>query len=81
MNSIKNITVIGTGNVALELCKLFLLNNFTVDAILGRKPFSDASLSSDLFTSNYKNIPSNSKVMGYPAKNIRNFLKESKLND
>ena len=28
-----------------------------------------------------KNIPSNSKVMGYPAKNIRNFLKESKLND
>ncbi len=28
-----------------------------------------------------KNIPSNNKVMGYPAKNIRNFLKESKLND
>ncbi len=28
-----------------------------------------------------KNIPSNIKVMGYPAKNIRNFLKESKLND
>ena len=62
MNSIKNITVIGTGNVALELCKLFLLNNFTIDAILGRKPFSDASLSSDLFTSNYKNIPSNSDM-------------------
>ena len=28
-----------------------------------------------------KDIPSNTKVMGYPAKNIRNFLKESKLND
>ena len=25
-----------------------------------------------------KNIPDNSKVMGYPAKNIRNFLKENK---
>ena len=28
-----------------------------------------------------KNIPSNTKVMGYPAKSIRNFLKDSKLND
>tara|TARA_Y100001970_G_scaffold232218_1_gene288978 strand:- start:14260 stop:15240 length:981 start_codon:yes stop_codon:yes gene_type:complete len=28
-----------------------------------------------------RNIPSNSKVMGYPAKNIRNFIKENKLND
>ena len=28
-----------------------------------------------------KNISSNTKVMGYPAKNIRNFLKESKIND
>jgi len=28
-----------------------------------------------------KNISSNTKVMGYPAKNIRNFLKENKLND
>ena len=25
-----------------------------------------------------KNIPDNSKVMGYPAKDIRNFLKENK---
>ena len=25
-----------------------------------------------------KNIPDNSKIMGYPAKNIRNFLKENK---
>ena len=25
-----------------------------------------------------KDIPSNAKVMGYPAKNIRNFLKENK---
>ena len=25
-----------------------------------------------------KNIPDNSKVMGYPAKNIRNFLKDNK---
>ncbi len=25
-----------------------------------------------------KNIPSNTKVMGYPAKNIRNFIKENK---
>ena len=28
-----------------------------------------------------KNIPSNTKVMGYPAKNIRNFLKDNKIND
>ena len=28
-----------------------------------------------------KNIPSNTKVMGYPAQNIRNFLKENKIND
>ena len=28
-----------------------------------------------------KNIPSNTKVMGYPAKNIRNFLKDNKFND
>ena len=28
-----------------------------------------------------KNISSNSKVMGYPARNIRNFLKENKSND
>ena len=27
-----------------------------------------------------KNIPSNTKVMGYPAKNIRNFLKDNKFN-
>jgi len=25
-----------------------------------------------------KNIPNNSKVMGYPAKDIRNFLKDNK---
>ncbi len=28
-----------------------------------------------------KNIPSNTKVMGYPARNIRNFLKDNKIND
>ena len=28
-----------------------------------------------------KNVPDNSKVMGYPAKNIRSFLKDNKLND
>ena len=28
-----------------------------------------------------KNIPSNTKVMGYPAQNIRKFLKDIKLND
>ena len=28
-----------------------------------------------------KNIPSNTNVMGYPAKNIRNFLKENKFYD
>ena len=28
-----------------------------------------------------KDIPSNTKVMGYPAKNIRVFLKENKKND
>ena len=33
------------------------------------------------FLSLIKNIQSNTKVMGYPAKNIRNFLKESKLSD
>ena len=28
-----------------------------------------------------KNIPSNTKVMGYPAKNIRNFLRDNKTDD
>ena len=28
-----------------------------------------------------KNIPSNTKVMGYPARNIRNFLRNNKTND
>ena len=28
-----------------------------------------------------KNIPSNTKVMGYPATNIRNFIRENKKND
>ena len=28
-----------------------------------------------------KNIPSNTKVMGYPARNIRNFLRDNKIND
>ena len=28
-----------------------------------------------------KNIPSNTKVMGYPATNIRNFIKENKFNE
>ena len=28
-----------------------------------------------------KNIPSNTKVMGYPARNIRNFLKDNKFNE
>ena len=28
-----------------------------------------------------KNIPSNTKVMGYPAKNIRNFLRDNKIDD
>ncbi len=28
-----------------------------------------------------KSIPSNTKVMGYPARNIRNFIKEQKKND
>ena len=27
------------------------------------------------------NIPSNTKVMGYPAKNIRKFLREQKINE
>ncbi len=27
------------------------------------------------------NIPSNNKVMGYPARNIRNFLRDNKIND
>ena len=28
-----------------------------------------------------KNIPSNTKVMGYPARNIRNFLKDNRFDD
>ena len=28
-----------------------------------------------------KNIPPNTKVMGYPARNIREFLKENKKNE
>ena len=28
-----------------------------------------------------KNLPDNSRVMGYPAKDIRKFIKENKSND
>ena len=44
MKTINNITVIGTGNVALQFSKLFLKNKFKIDGIYGRSNFSDSQI-------------------------------------
>ena len=50
---------------------------------LSDKPISPLKVSESVkpISFNSKNIPSNTNVMGYPAKNIRNFLKENKFYD
>ena len=62
MNSINNISIIGTGNVALELCKLFLKNNYIIDGIYGRNPISDSLINNEFYFENYENIPSKSDL-------------------
>ena len=62
MKNIKNITVIGTGNVASQLSKLFLKNKFKIDSIYGRSNFSDSQIDKDLFTDKIGNISKNSDL-------------------
>ena len=62
MKNIKNITVIGTGNVASQLSKLFLKNKFKIDSIYGRSNFSDSQIDKNLFTDKISNIP---KIVTY----------------
>ena len=62
MNSINNISIIGTGNVALELCKLFFKNNYIIDGIYGRNRISDTLINNELYIENYENIPSKSDL-------------------
>ena len=62
MKTIKNITLLGTGNVALQFSKLFLKNNFKIDCIYGRSNFSDSQLDNHLFTDKISAISKNSDL-------------------
>lgn len=62
MKTIKNITVIGTGNVALQFSKLFLKNKFKIDGIYGRSNFSDSQIDNHLYTDKVSNISKNSDL-------------------
>ncbi len=62
MRTINNITIIGTGNVALQLSKLFLKNNFKIDCIYGRSNFSDSQIDKHLFSDKISDISKNSDL-------------------
>ena len=62
MRTINNITIIGTGNVALQFSKLFLKNNFKIDCIYGRSNFSDSQIDKHLFTDKISDISKNSDL-------------------
>tara|TARA_B100000035_G_scaffold298509_1_gene292354 strand:- start:3761 stop:4534 length:774 start_codon:yes stop_codon:yes gene_type:complete len=62
LKTIKNITVIGTGNVALQFSKLFLKNKFKIDGIYGRSNFSDSQIDNHLYTDKVSNISKNSDL-------------------
>jgi len=62
LRTINNITIIGTGNVALQLSKLFLKNNFKIDCIYGRSNFSDSQIDKHLFTDKISDISKNSDL-------------------
>ena len=62
MKNIKNITVIGTGNVASQLSKLFLKNKFKINCIYGRSIFSESQIDNDLFTDQISKISKNSDL-------------------
>ena len=62
MKTINNITVIGTGNVALQFSKLFLKNKFKIDGIYGRSNFSDSQIDNHLYTDKVGNISKNSDL-------------------
>ena len=62
MSVIKHISIIGTGNVATELAKLFLSNNFIIDGVYGRSSIDANSLDPHLYQSNYNKISQNSDL-------------------
>tara|TARA_B100001094_G_scaffold153096_1_gene148142 strand:+ start:1448 stop:2221 length:774 start_codon:yes stop_codon:yes gene_type:complete len=62
LRTINNITIIGTGNVALQLSKLFLKNNFKIDCIYGRSNFSDSQIDKHLFSDKISDISKNSDL-------------------
>ena len=62
VKNIKNITVIGTGNVALQLSKLFLKNKFKIDGVYGRSNFSDSRIDNNLFIDKISKISKNSDL-------------------
>ena len=62
MKTINNITVIGTGNVALQFSKLFLKNKFNIDGIYGRSNFSDSQIDNHLYTDKVSNISKKSDL-------------------
>jgi predicted short-subunit dehydrogenase-like oxidoreductase (DUF2520 family) len=62
LRTVNNITIIGTGNVALQFSKLFLKNNFKIDCIYGRSNFSDSQIDKHLFTDKISDISKNSDL-------------------
>jgi predicted short-subunit dehydrogenase-like oxidoreductase (DUF2520 family) len=62
LKTINNITVIGTGNVALQFSKLFLKNKFKIDGIYGRSNFSDSQIDNELYTDKVSNISKKSDL-------------------
>ena len=62
MKAIKNITVLGTGNVAIELSKLFLKNKYKIDCIYGRSNFSDHQLDNKIYCNDIGNISKKSDL-------------------
>ena len=62
MSVIKHISIIGTGNVATEMAKLFLRNNFIIDGVYGRSSIDTKSLDPHLYQSNYNEISQNSDL-------------------
>lgn len=64
MKEIKNITILGTGNIANGFLHLFLKNQFKIDCIFGNssKNIEKSVLENTFFTNNISKIPSTSDL-------------------
>ena len=64
MKKIKNITILGTGNIANGFLNLFIKNKFKIDCIFGNssKNIEKSVLKNTFFTNNISKIPSSSDL-------------------